>query len=68
MIEPTITECHRTNLCVDCDDKACSHHGDIGADCPKWKCDNNHDCEHCEWIKAYTKLMRGNKDNGNQRH
>ena len=36
-----------------------SHHGDIGADCPKWVCDQDGDCEHCEWIRKYVKLMRG---------
>lgn len=60
MIE--LNECSRDCLCVDCDNEKCSAHGDIGADCPKWVCDRDHDCEHCEWIKAYVKLMRGNKN------
>ena len=60
MIE--LNECTRDNLCVDCDNEKCLAHGDIGADCPKWKCDRDNDCEHCEWIKAYVKLMRRNKD------
>ena len=57
-----MNECNRDGLCVDCDNTECLHHGDIGADCPKWRCENGGDCEHCEWIKAYIKLMRGNKN------
>lgn len=48
-----IRECFRANWCVDCDDNKCVHHGKIGADCPKWKCDNENtlDCENCDFIK-----------------
>ena len=55
----TITECHRNNLCVDCDDSHCGHAGDIGADCPKWKCDMpEYECEDCPWIREYVKRAR----------
>ena len=49
------SECTRTNFCVDCDDPHCIFAGDIEADCPKWKCDNNPimDCERCEFLKKY---------------
>ena len=51
----TITECARKNFCVDCDDPHCIHAGDIEADCPKWKCDNDPimDCKRCEFLKEY---------------
>lgn len=50
-----ISECTRTNFCVNCDDPDCIHAGDIGADCPKWKCDNDPimDCARCEFLKEY---------------
>lgn len=53
----TITECTRHNFCVDCDDPSCIHAGDIEADCPKWRCDNDliMDCERCEFLKEYKK-------------
>ena len=53
----TITECTRTNFCADCDDPHCIHAGDVEADCPKWKCDNDPtmDCERCEFLKEYKK-------------
>ena len=55
----TITECHRNNLCVDCDDSRCGHAGDIGADCPKWRCDMpEYECEDCPWIREYVKRAR----------
>ena len=55
----TITECHRNNLCVDCDDPHCGHAGDIGADCPKWRCDMpEYECEDCPWIREYVKRAR----------
>ena len=51
----TITECTRPNFCADCDDPHCIHAGDVAADCPKWKCDNDPimDCERCEFLKEY---------------
>lgn len=30
-----ITECTRTNLCINCDDERCMHKGQLIADCPK---------------------------------
>ena len=58
----TIEECHRKNLCVDCDDKACWHHGKLIADCPKYHCDREgelfEDCESCAFLKRYTADMR----------
>ena len=51
----TLKECKRANLCVDCDDPECLRAGDIGADCPKWECDNTvkNDCENCEFIRGW---------------
>lgn len=73
-----LKECKRQNLCVDCNDTSCSHHGQHEADCPKYKCDNPiaHDCEHCEFLKQYTTEMRKNyaknliptKDNHKKAH
>ena len=53
----TIEICKRKNWCVDCNDSSCSHCGDIHADCPKWKCDENNksDCEHCDFIQELYK-------------
>ena len=49
-----ISECIRTNLCVDCDDPDCLLAGEAEADCPKWKCDNpSMNCEACEFLKEY---------------
>ena len=60
---PDIRICYRDNWCVDCDDEKCWHHGDIGADCPKWKCDQGFetDCEDCEFIKELYKEMHMEK-------
>jgi hypothetical protein len=63
--------CYRQNLCVDCDDTECTSCGDIGADCPKWRCDNDKtlDCENCEFLKGYVAEMReyykAEKEKGN---
>lgn len=58
-----LSVCNRDNLCVDCDDKECHHAGDIGADCPKWKCDHPFgDCENCAFIKKFVEEMRGGKN------
>lgn len=50
-----IRECHRKNLCVDCDNKKCWHAGELIADCPLWKCNREgklfEDCESCELLK-----------------
>lgn len=54
----SLSKCTRDNLCVDCDDPNCSHAGSIEADCPKFRCDNNHDCENCTFIKRFQKTMR----------
>lgn len=62
MSQPTITmsSCTKKSLCVDCDSKTCHRAGDIGADCPKYKCDNDipNDCENCQWIREYVQVMR----------
>lgn len=52
--------CNRDNLCFDCDNESCRRHRDIGADCPKWTCDNcpPYDCEHCQFIKDYIEEYR----------
>lgn len=59
-----LSVCNRDNLCVDCDSKTCLSAGDIGADCPKWKCDNPNgsDCEDCAFIKEFVGEMRGRKN------
>ena len=59
-----LIECTRYNLCVDCDNLACHHCGDIGADCPKYQCDNDiiNDCENCEFIKQYQQAIRNNEE------
>lgn len=59
------TICHRNNLCVDCDDLHCVHAGDIGADCPKWRCDMEYDCDDCPWIREYVKMARRKDGDGN---
>ena len=58
-----VKECKRDNLCVDCDDSECLHAGEIGADCPKWHCDNDKplDCENCTFIKFYVNDVRSIK-------
>lgn len=48
-----MSECKRTNRCVDCDDEKCIHAGKIMADCPKHHCDNDEDCENCDFIKKF---------------
>lgn len=54
-----ISICHRKSLCVDCSYDKCTRHGDPGADCPKYRCDNpSNDCETCQFIKEYQKEMR----------
>lgn len=50
-----IHECHRNNLCIDCDNKRCWHSGELIADCPMYKCNREgdffEDCESCELLK-----------------
>lgn len=57
-----IKECHRKNLCIDCDNEACWFHGKLIADCPKYHCDRPpeqvEDCESCAFLKRYTADMR----------
>lgn len=59
-LEATLTECTRQNTCFDCDNQDCWHHGDKGADCPKYHCDNAvlDDCEHCSFIDHFIEDMR----------
>lgn len=58
--EIKLSLCTKHSLCVDCDSKTCFRAGDIGADCPKYSCDNTppNDCENCQWIKDYVQIMR----------
>lgn len=50
-----IHECHRQNLCFECDEKKCWHAGELIADCPLWQCDKQgelyEDCKSCELLK-----------------
>lgn len=58
-----VKECHRKNLCVDCDNVACWFQGKLMSDCPKYRCDRKgelfEDCESCAFLKRYTADMRG---------
>lgn len=60
----TIRECERDNLCVDCDNLECLGAGDVGADCPKYHCDNDVvlDCENCTFIREYQQAMRNKEE------
>ena len=52
----TLIECTRQSTCFDCDNQECTGHGDKGADCPKYHCDNPNglnDCEHCDFIEMF---------------
>lgn len=61
---PEIRECYRDNFCCDCDNTACGHCGDIGADCPRWTCiyptnsEQYEDCSNCQWIKDWMEEMK----------
>ena len=61
-MELIVNECHRKNLCIDCDNTACWFHGKLIADCPKYHCDRPdeqfEDCESCDFLKQYMKDMR----------
>ena len=64
-----MTECTRQNTCFDCDNQQCAGHGDKGADCPKYHCDNPNgldNCEDCEFVDEFIEEMRkeykGGKD------
>ena len=57
----TMAECTRQNTCYDCDNQQCAGHGDKGADCPKYHCDNPNglqNCEECECIDGFIEGMR----------
>ena len=56
--------CKRDNFCYECDNKECALCGDIGADCPKWKCDmpDGTECEHCSWITCYIDRTRAESE------
>lgn len=54
-----MSECTRQNTCYDCTNTSCTGHGDKGADCPKWRCDEpGMDCERCGFIDRYIREMR----------
>lgn len=53
-----ITDCTRKTTCYDCDNEQCIYYGDLTADCPKWVCDNNLDCENCEFIDWFIEEER----------
>ena len=56
----TMADCHRPTTCYDCTEESCLFHGDKGADCPKYHCDNAvlNDCENCSFIDAFIDDMR----------
>lgn len=57
----TIHDCTRKNTCYDCDNQECIGHGDKGADCPKYHCDNPNglqNCENCWFIDMFIKELR----------
>lgn len=53
------SKCNKDTLCVDCT-STCTYAGQIGADCPKYKCDNDKpmDCQNCKWIQEYINILR----------
>lgn len=56
----SIRECHKKCFCKDCTDEKCVHSGNIRADCPKYRCNNEvwEDCSQCEFIKEYYKEVK----------
>jgi hypothetical protein len=64
----SLSECKRQNLCIDCDNEKCWHHGKLIADCPKYRCDRPgdlfEDCESCEFLKQFQNKMRKEYNNG----
>lgn len=59
----TMTECHRTNLCIDCDDPHCSGAGNAEADCPLWVCKHpDTRCEDCDILREYVEAYRKEGD------
>ena len=65
-----MNECDRLTTCYDCDNTECGHHGDKGADCPKYRCDNVNlmDCEHCEFIDGWIEWERKQYNSLKSRH
>ena len=57
--ESAIDVCERRNTCYDCSNEKCWRHGDKGADCPKYRCDNQngYDCDNCEFIDEYIEYI-----------
>lgn len=57
--ELQISECHRDNLCQDCDDPKCWHAGDAVADCFFYHCLYNDEyyeqCDQCIFNPRYLK-------------
>ena len=51
--------------CRDCTNTHCYLHGDVSADCPKYKCDRpdeyKYACDKCEFIDRYIKDVYYNK-------
>lgn len=61
-----IRVCELDCFCKDCNDIRCLHHGKRAADCPKYICDmaNKLDCDNCEWLNEWYKVMRKEADDG----
>ena len=57
----TMKECTRNNLCVDCDNAECWHHGHAEADCPLYKCkfpEYYDNCSECQFLQRFQDEMR----------
>ena len=59
-----ITDCTRQTTCYDCNNEECVFHGDRQADCPKYVCDRDLDCENCEFIRWFIEEERRRYKNG----
>ena len=62
-----IKECTRKNWCKDCYDKECTRAGEKEADCPKWVCDRDGDCDRCSFLKSLYTEETNNRDPQNKR-
>ena len=55
-----VEQCERNCFCKDCTDEKCIYAGDKMADCPKWVCDENRDCDNCTFLKGfYAEMKKG---------